>query len=102
MPPLLEAVYSGAPRVLQALLARRADLTSTDPQACHACSLPPVPRPVRLTSDFSQGNTALHVAAQQGDVECTRTLVAAKADPNALNRQRQSPLHEVAVHFFKA
>ncbi|MBA3954969.1 ankyrin repeat domain-containing protein, partial [Candidatus Dependentiae bacterium] len=48
------------------------------------------------------GSTALHIAAQAGDTDSADLLLAYKADPNAQDRQGNTPLHTVIKVFSKA
>ena len=52
---------------------------------------------VRLDSRGSDGDTPLHVLLWQKDIEGSRALISAGADPNAIGDMGETPLH-VAVH----
>lgn len=43
------------------------------------------------------GNTPLHVAAVQGDVDAIELLLSAGADPNALGELGNTPLHDAVI-----
>lgn len=51
---------------------------------------------VPLESRDTEGRTALHVAAWQGDLDGIELLLRHGADPNALDSEGRSPLHSVA------
>src|SRR6185295_5900294 len=44
------------------------------------------------------GRTALHAAAEEGDVESARILIAAKSDVKARTEHGQTPLHLAASY----
>ena len=46
---------------------------------------------VNLQQQDEAGNTALHYAVVHGNIEMVKALLAAGADPDVLNRDRQSP-----------
>jgi ankyrin repeat protein len=49
--------------------------------------------------DPGSGSTALHFAAQSGAVECARTLLDAGADPNARDRDGNTPLFRALTKY---
>lgn len=48
---------------------------------------------VQTTAQSQQGDTALHTGALQGGFEMVQLLLKHGADPNAVNKQGQTPLH---------
>ncbi len=48
------------------------------------------------------GETPLHLAAENGHLNCLKTLLAAGADPNAVTPGGRTPLHEAATVGFPA
>jgi ankyrin repeat protein len=53
---------------------------------------------VDVTMPAADGTTALHYAVLQNDLELVRQLLAAGADPSAVNRYGITPLHLAAVN----
>lgn len=47
-------------------------------------------------SDPQSGNTCLHVAVSNGPLDIVRSLISAKADPNSVNIEGETPLHMLA------
>ncbi|MEI7833607.1 MAG: ankyrin repeat domain-containing protein [bacterium] len=52
--------------------------------------------PTALDTQDAQGNTALHLATNTGNIEIMRSLLEHKADPNVQNVADDSPLHLAA------
>lgn len=69
--PLISAAHSGNVRCLELLLSRGAHVRHTDPHS---------------------KITALHIAAGRGHYEAVQTLIAAGANPSALDSEGRSPL----------
>lgn len=49
--------------------------------------------PSNLNEPHAHGDTALHMAARMGNPDIVRTLLQYGADPNAQNRDKNTPLH---------
>ena len=47
-------------------------------------------------SDPPSGNTYLHVAVSNGPLDIVRSLISAKANPNSVNIEGETPLHLLA------
>lgn len=82
--PLLHAARGGSPGVINLLLEKGAIL-----EIASTCDL--------LTSDglrllYKRGTHALHVAAQEGEVDALRTLLQAGAHPNVRDDYGRTPL----------
>ena len=69
-PPIINAAWNGDAAILKLLLAKGADPNGN-----------------------YKTETALHLAAQKGQLECTIILVEAGADVNALTKFREPPIH---------
>ena len=54
--------------------------------------------PIRHQADYQQGNTSMHIAAQQRSLACMRFLHSQWLDVNAINHRRQTPLMLAAAN----
>ncbi len=73
-PPIINAAWNCNAEILEALLSRDANANSA-----------------------FNSESALHMAAQRGHLECVKLLVEAGADVNALNKHREPPIHLAKV-----
>ena len=71
----------------------RTNLTSAPCTSCILAAMTPALLQPEMSSVDEWGNTALHIAADQGDNEKMRRLLSAEhmADPNWVNSGRDAP-----------
>jgi len=104
-PALVRAAMGGHADVVQALLRAGASLAQPDAHGStaliwaaehgkHGCVeiLLPLPGVDTGWSSADSGNTALHLSAKQGQLQCAVLLVDAGADPAKQNKDGKTPL----------